>query len=270
MERFPQDLYVRTQADLVQLKRRLPEDSVAVLAREVIRRLAERGGDVTKAPTYPSKEELDWLANALIDEDPEAGADRIREIRAEGASVEAVYLGYLAGAARTLGKWWDDDKVSFYEVTIGTSRMYAIMRSLQHLFIPPEVDTSKFAVFASVPDETHTLGIHMAADIFRKEGWDIDLMVGHTHDELVDEIEAKTPRILGLSAAGGHSIDAMARLVLSIRIVSPATLILVSGQIVEEARDLVAALGIDAMANDLETARSAMDEFLRKFAKSDA
>lgn len=265
MERFSQDLYVRTQSDLVSLKSRLPSDSVALLAREVIRRLAERGPIESKTPTFPSAEELDQLARALIDDNPEAGANHIKEIRAEGASVEAVYLGYLAGAARMLGTWWDEDEVSFYEVTIGTSRMYAIMRSLQPLFVPAETDSSKFAVFASVPDETHTLGIHMAADIFRKEGWDIDLKVGHTHDELVEQIELAKPRILGLSAAGGHSIDALARLVLSVRIVSPTTQIMVSGKIVEESEELVSALSVDAMVADAKAAKTAMNQFVEQF-----
>ena len=236
-----------------------------MLAREVIERLAARAPQSPETAKFPKQAELERLSRALIDENPEAGANMIREIRAEGTSVEAVYLNYLAGAARMLGKWWDEDEVSFYEVTIGTSRMYAIMRSLQHLFAPAKLDKSKFAVFASVPDESHTLGVHMAADLFRKEGWDIDLKVGLSHDELVDEIESISPHILGLSAAGEHSIQALARLILSVRIVSPATLTLVSGAIVEECTDMVAALGVDAMVSEVDTAKLAMEEFLKRF-----
>ena len=40
------------------------------------------------------------------------------------------YLEYLALAARKLGKWWEEDRVSFLDVTLGTGRIYAIIRAV--------------------------------------------------------------------------------------------------------------------------------------------
>ena len=250
------DLYRRSQDDILKLKSRLPEETVADLAREVLRRMA---GHADAFSIEDHADEIEELCNALISLDADAGAAYVRKVRAEGASFEDVYLGYLAGAAKMLGEWWENDLATFSEVTIGSSRMYAIMRAMsyQNRALPGSVYRS--AVFASVPGETHTLGIRMATDIFRKDGWVIDLKSAPTHDGLVQEIGSADAQVIGLSAGGRHSIQPLARLVVALRIVCPAALILVSGQIVNEAEDLVALMGVDAVAEDIPGARVALN-----------
>ena len=125
-------LYSQSQAKIRMLKSRLPEDLVESLAREVIRRLAEQ--DIDASVEAPSDDQLEHLCHALLSGDDHAGTQFIRDVRTEGASVEVVYLRYLAQAARMLGEWWEEDLVSFGEVTLGTSRMYAIMRALRREF----------------------------------------------------------------------------------------------------------------------------------------
>lgn len=44
------------------------------------------------------------------------------------------------------------------------------------------------ALFATVPGETHTLGITMAADLFWDHGRRIDLRTGLDHDALIDAV----------------------------------------------------------------------------------
>lgn len=260
MTQIAVDIYERSRAGLFQLKQQLPDDAVSVLAREVIGRLAERGPTDQTSDYESAKAELEALCNALISEDHYAGARMIEQIRADGVSVETVYLGYLAGAARMLGEWWNTDRVSFVDVTIATSRMYAIMRSLRHLFKPAIDSLTKTAIFASVPDETHTLGVRMAADVFRKDGWNIETKLGFTHNELVTDIDKSECNVIGLSAAGQHSIDKLARLVVSLRIVKPAALVLVSGNIADEASDALELMEVDAVATDIPGALDEMNQ----------
>lgn len=253
---FAFDLYQRSQLEMRTLKSKLPEDSVVGLAKEVLLRVAERA-DLNRVAEYANQ--IEQLCRALIAEDADAGAAFIRDLRADGASPEEVYLSYLAGAARMLGEWWVEDRVSFSEVTIGTSRMYGIMRAMRHLFMPAASMRRRSAVFAPVPGETHTLGVRMAADLFRKEGWDIDLKIARTHDELLREIGTSPAMVIGLSTGGEHSIDALARLVVALRIINPAALILVSGQLMSKPEDLVSMMGVDAAAKDIPSARAALE-----------
>ncbi|MDZ7709375.1 MAG: cobalamin B12-binding domain-containing protein [Roseovarius sp.] len=68
-------------------------------------------------------------------------------------------------------------------------------------------------IFASVPGEQHTLGIRMAADLFRGDGWEIALRVGLSEDELIAGISRQPRCIVGLSVGGRHSLDGLTALV---------------------------------------------------------
>lgn len=251
------DSYQQSQNQFLRLKEHLPASSVESLALEIIRRLRTRADDVSIE--NPSDDQIEHLCHALLAPDDGAGAQYIHDARIGGATVETVYLKYLAGAARNLGAWWDEDLVSFADVTIGTSRMYAIMRAMRHDFTTV-LPVRRSAVFASAPGETHTLGVRMAADLFRKEGWEIDLKLGMTHEALVSEIGQTSASLVGISAAGKHSVDAVSRLIVALRVSNPNTAIFIGGHVVELAGEVVALLDADGMASDVDTARTVMAE----------
>ena len=254
------DRYLRTQDQLMRLKSHLPEDRVEVLAQEVISRLADRRAH--DPIDHPSHDQVEHLCHALLSTDDSDGLRYIEEARAAGASLEAAYLRYLTAAARMLGQWWDEDLVSFAEVSLGTNRMYAIMRALRSCADnrPLARAGAPAAIFASVPGETHTLGVRMAADLFANDGWSIDLKLGQTHEELLSDIAASSRLVVGLSVAGLHSIHALSRLVVALRIARPELKIFVGGYATDFARHAIELLDVDAMASDIKPAKL----FLRK------
>lgn len=268
-EWFRPEVFEKTHQEITTLKARLPEDAVASLASEVIRRLSHRSLQLKAKARDPAPDEIENLARALISADESAGAELVLEARGAGMDIEVVYLRYLAGAARLLGEWWDEDRVNFVEVTIGTSRIYSIMRASTHLFVSQKKVNQKSAVFAASPNETHTMGVRMAADLFRKNGWTIDLMIGRSHDELVEEIDQSHHYLIGLSSAGRHSAAEMAKLVIALRISKPTAFIMVSGQIVNDAEDIVSVLGADGVANDFQTAQAVLEGFWNRLSPSE-
>jgi hypothetical protein len=94
----------------------------------------------------------------LLSDDDQAGARFILELRDQGASIESVCLGRLAAAARRLDVWWQRDEATFLEVTLAVGRIYAILRAMRPARPQPSIARRR-ALFASVPDETHTLGV---------------------------------------------------------------------------------------------------------------
>lgn len=266
---FQHNVYEQSYSAIRSLKSRLPDDVVASLAREVLRRLAEHqvAVDYSVEP-YPD-DIIATLAHALISDDTNQAAALVKARRSEGAKEDAIYLAYLAPAARMLGEWWLEDKVSFAQVTTGSGRIYAILRSLRPNLSPTPMRVSgKSALFAPVPDDTHTLGVKMATDLLRKDGWEIELLMGLDHDALVERIARSDQRVIGLSAGGAYSLPNLAKLVVAIRAWAPNALILISGQVVEEAEDTVALMGPDAMAAELEDARNALDSLWRRATKT--
>ncbi|WP_227272093.1 cobalamin B12-binding domain-containing protein [Roseobacter weihaiensis] len=253
--------YHQVQSDVLQLKSRLPQEAVGDIVHEVLNRVTAYrtvNGDRINLPT---RKKVEQLCYALISEDGTEGAAFIRDVQKEGASLEAIYLSYLAEAASILGEWWNDDHVTFHEVMIGSSRIYAILREFSYLFVPDHPVEVKSAIFATVPDEIHTLGVQMAADLFGKEGWNIEVKTGRTHDALVSEVTQSPCRILGLSAGGEHSAPALARLVLALRVSRPDLRIFLSGQIIKEAGDIVDLMDIDAASTDVDEAQQILQGF---------
>lgn len=249
-------LYEQSYNDLDQLRMQLPQDAVVSLAREVLVRLA----NMTSNPATPPGT-IRALADALISADPQAAAKLIEQYHLEGTDVKKLYLDYLAPAAQRLGQYWEHDEITFTDVAIGTGRIYAIMRNLARRFPPIELPQQKSAIFASVPDESHTLGVTMAADLFRKEGWTIDLEIGAPHDALIDRITRSGHLLIGLSGAGLHSLSALTRLVLALRISLPHALIFVSGNTVAEAGESLKLLHIDGMSTDFDDTLRQMNDF---------
>lgn len=242
---------------------RLPLDAVQALASEVISRLSQRSATADQPRGDDGFEaRIEALCRALLGDDERQATEIVMEARAAGASVEVLYLGYLAEAARRLGNWWEDDRISSVEVVIGAGRIYAIMRGLRRLFGPGPARGQRFrAVFASVPGETHILGVAMAADLMTMHGWEIDLRAGLDHDTLVHEIGTKNYPIIGLSAGTNRMLFPLARLIVALRISNPSAWILVSGPITGIVPDLVHLVDADACASSLDEAEAMMDAF---------
>ncbi|WP_300056003.1 cobalamin-dependent protein [uncultured Roseobacter sp.] len=247
--------YTQVQSDVLKLKAQLPEEAVSDIVREVLHRVAAERPTNRDPVNQPSRRKVESLCYALISDDPDEGAAFIHDARDDGAALDAIYLNYLAEAAVILGEWWDADHVSFHEVTIASSRIYAILREYSYLFVPRHPVEVKSAIFATVPGEIHTLGVRMAADLFGEEGWNVVVKTGRSHEALMAEITADPCRILGLSAGGAHSAPALARLVMALRVSRPDLRIFLSGQITQVASDLVEMMELDGATSDIDEAR---------------
>ncbi len=241
------------------LGQQLPERALEGFAREVITRLANRETVAGKAVQQPPSRGVLPLCHALVATDPNAAEEIVARLQDDGCSLDQLYLDKLAPAARQLGLWWDENEVTFAEVTIGISRIYALMRHLRDAFPLPIEIGARRAVFASVPREDHTLGVTMAADLFRQEGWDIDLLIGLDHDALVEAIlDAGTP-LIGLSAGCEETLGDLARLVVALRVSQPGSRLLISGHLTETAQEVVSQLGADATASSVAEAMAALE-----------
>ncbi|EEW25719.1 cobalamin B12-binding domain-containing protein [Rhodobacter ferrooxidans] len=243
----------------------LPQEAVHALAQEVIARLDQRNKETLRVEGPVPQAEIDALCVDLLAADENVATDRIMRAHDSGVSIERLYFGYLAQAARQLGEMWEDDEASLLEVAIGTGRIYAIMRGLRRLFCAESVvlpDEFR-AVFAASPGETHTLGVTMAADQMRRRGWQIDLKVGMSHEELVDSISHRQYPIIGLSASCTSMIFALSRLIVALRIRNPGAWIMISGKIADLEPDLMTLTDADAVVKDLPEAEVQMQNRLQ-------
>lgn len=225
---FDPELFTRTASRFVLKRTVFPAAAVEALAGDVLRHLAgtpERQGPF-EIPEIGEKE-IVAFCGALVRPGPEAALRFIEARRAEGVTRMGVYLGYICAAARRLGEGWERDEYSFLDVTTGTGHLYALMRALRAERPPGTMpyDARRFALFATVPGEDHSIGITVAADMFRERGWEIDLVTRAGHDALVAQVARTEPRIIGLSLSTEERFDALARLVVAMRLVAPEAII---------------------------------------------
>lgn len=253
----------RTLNEIETVRAHLPEDVLRVLALEVVQRVAAHPRRAIAEDTGPSEEEIARLCTALLSSDPDDGLHFMERVMASGVDHEDACLRYLAVAARKLGDWWDRDRVSFMQVTVAVGRIYAILRSLRHAPQPRPGLHGKSAVFAAVPDEDHTLGVTMAADMFRDKGWDIQLLVGLTHEDLIERLIASEGFLIGLSASSERSLPALIRAMVAIRICCPTAKVLICGNIASGSVDLLGLSGADAVAASFADALSELDRLHR-------
>lgn len=234
----------------------LPRPAITSLAREVVRRLAFRMPRAVKQEELPNSSEIDLLCDALLSSDDRDADDIIVTARREGVPVETIYLGYVAGAARRLGGMWDADEISFMDVTLACAKLYRMMRALRHVVAPAIVEDrdERPAMFALVPGETHSLGIEMATDIFRRQGWDVDMLIGLDHETLIDRSDRRSYRAIVLVAHSDTMLEPLARLVLALRISHPLAHVVVAGHILDHYPDISGVVGADAVIKDIKTA----------------
>jgi methanogenic corrinoid protein MtbC1 len=199
------------------------------------------------------------LATALCDDKTDLADLMVEDLIDAGLEVEEVCLGHLAPAARCLGEWWETDRLPFTDVAMATARIQSMLRRMPMGRIPLRAVGQNGAVFCAVPGEQHTLGVMMAADLFRRGGWDVGLLLGLDHTEILDRLERDDRSVIGLSCSGAHSVNALERLMIALRKQRSEARIILSGQIAADDDALSRLPTPDAVVTSMEEAQACMD-----------
>ncbi|WP_439507326.1 cobalamin B12-binding domain-containing protein [Yoonia sp.] len=253
---FDRSAYQNATQQLRLVETELPQDAISNLAREVVRRLAFRMPRHENVADLPTQSEIDLLCAALLSGDDRAADQFILAARRDGVDTAAISRGYVAGAARKLGQMWDDDRISFIDVTLACGKLYGIIRGLRHVLAPQIIQgrETRPALFALVPGETHTLGIEIATDHFRRDGWDVDMLMGLDHDAMVAEADLRHYEAIVLVANSDRMLEPLTRLSLALRITQPLAHIIVAGGILDHHPDILRLVGAEAVMADLDSA----------------
>lgn len=270
MAGFDDEFFLRSQARVRALEERLSRNALEELAREVVERLAARSQSLDPVdPDHPEAADIETLCAALIAETPENAHEMMLTLLADGHALDLLFARYLAPAAERLGEMWDDDHISFVQVTLGVGRIYDLVRLLRNQLPTPRITRKEPVLFASVPGDQHGLGIEMAAELFRQHGWDVELMVGASHDEIMTRIAQVACLVLGLSSGGRSTAEALARLIHAVRVAYPSLYIIVSGRIVEEEPDFLDLIGPDSAVTTVDEALATMEKLSAQGRASD-
>ncbi len=177
----------------------------------------------------------------------------IEVVRAQGSSLDCIFLDLLAPTARIMGDMWLADECSFIDVTIGLARLQQIVRDLSADF-EPELDEARprrRALLMPAPGEQHSLGIAMVEQFFRRAGWEVAASPQNA-SELLGTVRKDWFAMVGFSVGCVELIDSLQTVIRSMRHTSrnPDLVVMVGGAAFSDQPELVSRVGADAMAVD--------------------
>ncbi|TCP21462.1 cobalamin B12-binding domain-containing protein [Rhodovulum adriaticum] len=228
----------------------LPHDTLHDVAQAALRRVAAAvvHPAATPAPPLP---EMGALCTALCAPGIDAARAMIDDLRARGVPDGDILHSHLPAAARMLGEQWENDEISFVVVAQAVGRLQRLVHHLRRDPPRPGRGGNRQALFATLPGETHTLGVVIAADSLRQNGWDIDLSLGESQDALLDQLAEQDHALLGLSIGSARTARSLAALLPDLRAAAPRTRILLSGAYIATEPEAAARLAADGWARDV-------------------
>jgi methanogenic corrinoid protein MtbC1 len=193
------------------------------------------------------------FARMVVSREPESLIAFVGNLLQAGASLDTIYTELLVPAARRLGDYWDEDSVSFTDVTVGLGRLQQVVRALGWK-TPSHNDNnrlSRSAFFVPGPGEQHMFGLFIIEDFFRRAGWRTWVEAAHVAVEIVDTLRGHWFDVFGMSVSADTHLDELTAAIRDIRAASrnPGIFVMVGGRLFLDRPDLVAAVGADATAS---------------------
>lgn len=178
----------------------------------------------------------------------------VTDLVQQGFSVQAIYLDLFARAARQLGIFWEEDKYSFADVTIGLGRLQALFHRLsaQHARGKELSGPAPRALFLTPEGAMHSFGVRVAEDLFRQAGWSTLCELNVDIATLRYRLSSEAFDLIGISVAVQEHLEQVRELIEEIRKskTKPTPKIVLSGPIIISNPSLVQELGADFIARD--------------------
>jgi MerR family transcriptional regulator, light-induced transcriptional regulator len=197
-----------------------------IIPRLLLTHLASRTiGNVTKMPEPIIVEPVytaDQIAafSDLVRQKPlRMAIEHIDGLLASGMSTEIMITDVLSPTARLLGVQWEEDRITFVDVTLGLSRLQQLLRVYGPAFeadFAPQHDGHRI-LLAAMPGEQHTFGMAVVEEFFRRDGWDVHPESNISRTQLLSRVRDEWFDVVGLSASGDASVALLAPLIQSIR-----------------------------------------------------
>ena len=252
------------------LERNYAQSLSTLIESEIIPRLmAVHAGD-TRTPVFADAQtihaaEIDAFAPLVMQIDADALLTHIEAILDRGVAVETVMVDLLAPTARLLGKYWEQDRCDFVDVTMGLWRLQEVVHEIAGRAPSAQAGRHR-ALFASMPGDQHSFGIVVIDEVFRLGGWLTDRIAEAPIPELLGRVAQQRYDMIGLTISCDYHIADLASIIAALRNVSrnSQVCIMVGGRIFSANPDLADQVGADGTARDAKLALKVAGELVRE------
>jgi len=207
-----------------------------------------------RVPAFPFEADREIVTEfARLVRQPD-GADAEKfffRMRDAGMGMAALFETLLAPTARELGEAWFQDDCDFVDVTLGVTRLRALLETCVRVSGGPGAP-GRNALLISAPKERHLFGVEIVSAFLVSSGWDTTMSLGASAADNARLAESQWFSVLGVTVSDEAHLDGAARTIEAIRRRSAnrSISVMVGGCALRGRPELAARIGGDAMAED--------------------
>ena len=225
-------------------------EAIRGLAREALLRVARAGDGARLRGSF----DPEAFAQLLLGPEQNEADAAIARLRAQGHDDDAIIDGTLAPAARILGRMWEDDRISFLDVSLGIANILRLFHRVSKPAHGSVASVLRSVLFTSLEGESHTLGVILATESFRQHGWEVDLLLAAQPAEVVERARDTGTGFVGLTVGRPVELPRIAALVRDLHRLPNGPRVLLGGPLAQADVSAAAGTGVDAVVPDLGAA----------------
>ncbi len=210
----------------------------------------------------PGPEAIAEFASIVVSNNVSIVAAYVEAQRANGMSLESVYIDLLSPTARHLGYLWENDLCDFTEVTAGLWRLQQLLHELSPAFQGDgagaqlsELSRPKLArraLLLPAPGDQHTFGLFMVSEFFRRADWDVWGELPASTEQLINTVREERFDMVGFSVGSVLKLEELKFAIRAVRLESrnKNITVMVGGPIFVAHPEYVDLVGADMTAAD--------------------
>jgi len=175
----------------------------------------EEGWLETPAPTLSQRgevlddAEIDRITQLLLSTEDGAFELAITVLKTHGISINYIVLDLIPTIARRLGKQWEDDTLSFAEVSIGTNKLERVIHKLDYLFQVTQLEKrgNHSILITNFPESQHSLGTLILSNYFVHSGWRVYRPENNSLKSISKELESNSHNALAISISCDEQLE---------------------------------------------------------------
>ena len=248
-----------------------------VIEGEIIPRLflAHRGHAAAQMT-----EELEDLAKGesfagmVLSSESEEIIERVEKLLDKGIPAQRIFMDLLAPIARRLGEFWEEDRCTFTEVTLGLSRLHQVLHEVgrrRGAEFAQQRGSGRRAYFIPAPGEQHTFGLSMLEEFFLHAGWETALDHQASVKTILATVAKQNLDVVGFSISCKEFLDPLSDLIKKTRAASrnKEIAVMVGGQLFQDDPGLAEKLGRATVLPDAVLAVQKADSLVSERASRD-
>ena len=217
------------------------------------------------------EEEINKLTNLLLDTEEGSFELAITVLKTHGASINYIVLDLIPTIARKLGKQWEDDSLSFADVSIGVNKLERVIHKLDYLFQANQLDRQQNkAIFITVfPGSQHSLGSLIFANFLTFTGWQVHRPNQVNLDAIVYGVSSRMLQAIAISVSTNEQLERLPNLIDLVRQKSqnPKIIVLIGGPLYNKAPDAFDHIQAEVKAFSPEESVQKLEQHLSQLEK---